>query len=186
MNRRKLIGDLESTAWLWPASARAAFRSFPHAGHWRSPFPATSPRFYGLSDRTCGAQLLPGVEWDNLRYLRYVIGSVREYRAQHILYGQRFTRMEKSKVFAGVGKDVIHDEGHVWSLSKSPKWEITGYAYWASSNVAPADTCSVITMNIESSPDHPLQRENRRSARWQQTTSLPRVGSLSTSGPHVP
>jgi hypothetical protein len=33
---------------------------------------------------------------------------------------------------------VIRDEGHVWSLRKTPNWTITGYAYWASSNVAPA------------------------------------------------
>jgi hypothetical protein len=33
---------------------------------------------------------------------------------------------------------VIRDEGHALSLRKTPKWSITGYAYWASSNVAPA------------------------------------------------
>jgi hypothetical protein len=81
--------------------------------------------------------LLPKVEWDNLLHPRYVINSVREYRVQRILWAEAHGD-GSVQVFAGVSKDVIRDEGHVVSLRKIPKWQITGYAYWASSNVAPA------------------------------------------------
>lgn len=81
--------------------------------------------------------LLPSVEWDNLFYPRYVFSSIREYHAQHILWAEVHDD-GGVEVFAGVSRDVIRDEGHVWSLRKSPNWTITGYAYWASSNVAPS------------------------------------------------
>jgi hypothetical protein len=81
--------------------------------------------------------LLPKVEWNNLLYPRYVFSSVREYHAQHILWAELHDD-GGVEVFAGVNKDVIRDEGYVWSLRKSPNWMITGYAYWAISNVAPA------------------------------------------------
>jgi hypothetical protein len=82
-------------------------------------------------------QLLPKVEWDNLFYPRYVLSSIREYHAQGILWAEVHDD-GGVKVFAGASRDVIRDEGHVWSLRKTPNWTITGYAYWASSNVAPA------------------------------------------------
>jgi hypothetical protein len=81
--------------------------------------------------------LLPKVEWDNLFYPRYVVSSIREYRAQRILWVEVHDD-GRVEVFAGVSRDVIRDEGHVWSLRKTQEWSITGYAYWASSNVAPA------------------------------------------------
>ncbi len=80
--------------------------------------------------------MLPKVEWDNLFYPRYVISSVMEYRAQRLLWAEAHDDGSVD-VFAGVSKDVIRDEGHVVSLRKTPKWTITGYAYWASSEVAP-------------------------------------------------
>jgi hypothetical protein len=84
------------------------------------------------------SQLLPAVKWENVHYPRYVITSLREYHAQHILWAEVHDDAEV-EVFAGVSRNVIRDEGHVWSLRKDPRWGITGYAYWASSNVAPAD-----------------------------------------------
>ena len=81
--------------------------------------------------------LLPRVKWDNLFYPRYVVSSIREYHAQHILWAEVHDD-GGVEVFAGVNRDVIRDEGYVWSLRKGPNWMITGYAYWASSNVAPA------------------------------------------------
>jgi hypothetical protein len=82
-------------------------------------------------------RVLPAVKSENLRYPRYVIDSVREYHAQHILWAEVHDD-GGVEVFAGVSRDVIRDEGHVWSLRKTPEWSIAGYAYWASSNVAPA------------------------------------------------
>ena len=81
--------------------------------------------------------LLPKVEWDNLFCPRYVFSSIREYHAQRILWAEVHDD-GRVEVFAGASREVIRDEGHVWSLRKTPNWTITGYAYWASSNVAPA------------------------------------------------
>jgi hypothetical protein len=81
--------------------------------------------------------LLPKVEWDNLFHPRYFVRSTREYSAQRILWAEVHDDGEVD-VVAGVSRDVIRDEGHVWSLQKSPNWTVTGYGYWGSSNVAPA------------------------------------------------
>jgi len=82
--------------------------------------------------------ILPKLEWDNVYHLDYVVRSVREYEAQRILWAE--AKPDGSvEVFAGVSKSVILSEGHVFDLRKQPKWEVTGYAYWASSNVAPHD-----------------------------------------------
>jgi hypothetical protein len=84
------------------------------------------------------SSILPKLEWDNLFHLGYVIRSVREYEAQRILWAEVHSDRSVA-VFAGVSKDEIHSEGHAFTLRKNPNWEITGYAYWSSSNVAPAD-----------------------------------------------
>ena len=90
-----------------------------------------------LVRRDLREQLLPKVEWDNLAYPRYVVSSIREYRAQHILWVEVHDDGGVA-VYAGVSRDVIRDEGYLWSLRKTTNWAISGYAYWASSNVAPA------------------------------------------------
>ena len=82
--------------------------------------------------------ILPELEWDNVYHLGYVCRSVREYEAQRILWVD--VKADGSvEVFAGVSKDVIRSEGHAIDLRKEPNWKITGYGYWASSNVAPHD-----------------------------------------------
>lgn len=82
--------------------------------------------------------ILPKLEWDNVYHLGYVFRCVREYEAQRILWVD--VKPDGSvEVFAGVSKDVILSEGHAIDLQKQPNWEITGYGYWASSNVAPHD-----------------------------------------------
>lgn len=82
--------------------------------------------------------ILPTLEWDNILHPGYVLGSIKEYRAQRILWAEAQSDGSVD-VFAGVSKTVIRSEGHAFTLRKSPAWEITGYAYWASSNVAPAN-----------------------------------------------
>jgi hypothetical protein len=66
-----------------------------------------------------------------------VIRCLREYYAQHILWAEVHDD-GGVEIFAGASRNVIRDEGQVWSLRKTPEWSIMGYAYWASSNVAPA------------------------------------------------
>lgn len=89
-----------------------------------------------LAWRELRFHILPKMEWDNLFYPRYVITSVSEYRAQRLLWAE--VRDDGSVwVFAGVSKNVICEEGHAIILKKNPNWRTTGYAYWASSNVAP-------------------------------------------------
>ncbi len=84
------------------------------------------------------ARLLPKVEWDGLRYPRYVISGVREYHAQRILWVEAHNDGHV-EVFAGLSRAVIRDEGYHWQLRRSPSWTITGGSYWAYSNGAPAD-----------------------------------------------
>lgn len=82
-------------------------------------------------------KLLPKMEWDDLFYPRYVISSIGEYHAQRILWAEVHPDGEV-EVFAGVSKESIPNQGHVWSLRKSANWSVTGYGYWGFSNVAPA------------------------------------------------
>jgi len=91
-----------------------------------------------LVRRELRVRILPALEWDNVLHPGYVLGSIKEYRAQRILWAE--VQSDGSvEVFAGVSKAVIQSEGHAFTLRENPSWEITGYAYWASSNVAPAD-----------------------------------------------
>jgi len=84
--------------------------------------------------------VLPKMEWRDVLYPRYVLSSIGEYDAQHILWAEVHPDGEV-EVFAGVSKERIRNEGYVWSLRKNqyyPNWFIAGGAYWGSSNVAPA------------------------------------------------
>ena len=82
--------------------------------------------------------ILPKLELDNIHHLDYVWRQIREYKAQRILWVE--VKPDSSvEVFAGVSKDVIRSEGYAIDLRKQPNWQITGYGYWGSSNVAPHD-----------------------------------------------
>jgi hypothetical protein len=82
--------------------------------------------------------ILPKGEWDDLLHPKYVIESIREYQAQRILWVEVLTNGDV-EVYAGTSTNVIKNEGHVITLHKNSTWETRGEAYWASSNVAPAD-----------------------------------------------
>ena len=92
----------------------------------------------GMVRKELRTQLLPSFEWDSFRSPGYSIKRLREYRAQHILWVE-VHRDGSVDVYAGVSKDVIREEGYVWSFRKGNRWGNTGFAYWASSDVAPAD-----------------------------------------------
>jgi hypothetical protein len=82
--------------------------------------------------------VLPKLEWENVFYPHYVFRCVRDYERLHILWID--VKPDGSvEVFAGESKATILSHGHVIDLWKHPDWQITGYGYWASSNVAPHD-----------------------------------------------
>ena len=81
--------------------------------------------------------VLPEAELENVLYPQYVARSIADYSKQRILWVEAHDD-DQVEVYAGVSRDMICDEGHSWSLEKTTNWTITGYAYWASSNVAPA------------------------------------------------
>ena len=82
--------------------------------------------------------VLPKLEWDNVLYPRYVFGCVSDYERLHILWVD-VKPDGIVEVFAGESKATILSHGHVIDLRKQSDWQITGYGYWASSNVVPHD-----------------------------------------------
>jgi hypothetical protein len=80
--------------------------------------------------------VFPDFGWDDLHYPRYVFGCIKDYERLHILWID--VKPDRSvEVFVGENKATILSHGHVVDLRKQSDWQISGYAYWASSNVAP-------------------------------------------------
>lgn len=73
---------------------------------------------------------------DNWLHVRHVIRNVGDYYRQRILW-VKVREDGGVEVFAGTSKAQIQDRGHIFSLRKNLNWELTGYEYWTSSNVAP-------------------------------------------------
>ena len=91
-----------------------------------------------LTRRELRFHLLPKLEWDDILYLGYVCRSLEEYQATKIQWVE--VKPDGGvQVFAGKGRDVVNLGGHVCDFTKMPDWRLTGYGYWASSNVAPRD-----------------------------------------------
>jgi hypothetical protein len=90
-----------------------------------------------LVRRELRSQLLPSLEWYSFQHPGYSTARIKDYYSQHILWAEVHDDGSVD-VYAGVSKDVIRDEGHVWTFRKDQNWGSTGYAYWASADVAPA------------------------------------------------
>jgi len=79
--------------------------------------PADLKEILRLVRQDLRSQLLPAVEWDSFRHPGYAITRIKEYYSQHILWAEVHDDGSVD-VYAGASKDVIRDEGYVWTFRK--------------------------------------------------------------------